>query len=452
MLKKSSGIFMGLIFVVFNTLGYAENSAENDATNSNAYIVVLKEKPSISGHALLLSTGETVRQFAERVIDEVEQEQRLIDNQRGVKRVAPDVLNRLGHVYEHVLKGFSATLTPAALKVLQDNPMVDYIEPDGIGTVDSVQISPPNWGLDRIDQPDLPLDSFYEYLSDGTGVDVYIFDSGVRLTHSEYVDRVGAGIDFVDEDYDASDCFGHGTHVTGIVAGVTYGVAKGVTLRPYRVLDCSGYGFTSDAILAFNDIYLYELSRSLRPAVVNVSVGYPPNQALDHAVRSIISTGTLVVASAGNDASDACGQSPARVADVITVASTTVSDQRAWDSNFGSCVDIFAPGVDIRSAWHTSDNATAVKSGTSMAAPHVTGVVAQYLAQNPTATSAEVTAAILGNATPNKVINPGSGSANLLLYSDLPSEVPPEEPPIDEPPFSYDLAWLIPVTNLILFN
>ncbi|AEB12761.1 S8 family peptidase [Marinithermus hydrothermalis] len=314
-------------------------------------------------------------------------------------------------VYTAALSGFAATLSAEALEALKKNPDVAYIEADRVVRLTATQTSAP-WGLDRIDQRDLPLDNSYTYTYTGSGVHVYVIDTGIRTTHAEFTGRIGNGYTAINDGNGYADCNGHGTHVAGTIGGSTYGVAKGVTLHPVRVLDCSGSGTNSGVIAGVDWVTQNHQS----PAVANMSLGGGASQALDDAVRNSIAAGVTYVVAAGNENTDACTKSPARVSEAITVAATDSTDTRASFSNYGSCVDLFAPGVNITSAWHTSDTATNTISGTSMATPHVAGVAALYLEQNPTATPAQVKDAILSGATAGRVSGT-NGSPNLLLYS-----------------------------------
>jgi len=319
----------------------------------------------------------------------------------------------LGRAWTAALEGFSATMTPAAAERLARDPEVAFVEQDAVVSAASTQADPPSWGLDRVDQRAGTLDSRYSYANAGSGVTAYVIDSGIRISHVQFGGRATVGADFIGDDgMNGLDCFGHGTHVAGTIGGNDYGIAKDVKLVAVRVLNCSGGGSMS-ALIAGVD---WVTTHALLPAVANVSIQAPPDDALDMAVRGSIAAGVTYVVSANNAYGDACNYSPSRVADAITVAATTSSDARTTYSNAGPCVDIFAPGDSITSATSTSDTATAVMSGTSMAAPHVAGAAALYLAANPDASPAEVAGALAANATPGVVIDP-AGAPDLLIYT-----------------------------------
>jgi subtilisin family serine protease len=333
---------------------------------------------------------------------------------------------RVLHRYDTVLNGFAVRVPAQALEGLRRNPNVAYIEADQVVTIDVT------WGLDRIDQRNLPLNNVYSPNGNGSGVHAYIIDTGIRATHSEFSGRVGNGADYIDGGA-PDDCNGHGTHVAGTVGGTTYGVAPAVTLHGVRVLNCSGSGSTSGVISGVN----WVTQNHQDPAVANMSLGGGISTALDSAVNSSINAGVTYAVAAGNSNANACNYSPARVAAALTVGATTSSDARSSFSNFGSCVDIFAPGSSITSAWHTSNSATNTISGTSMASPHVAGAAALYLGNNPGASPGAVANALINNATTGVLSSIGSGSPNRLLYVGG-GTTPPGPTPTPTPPPSGD--------------
>jgi subtilisin family serine protease len=329
------------------------------------------------------------------------------------------------HRYSHALDGFSARLSQSAVEALRSNPHVAFIEADSRVHASDTQ-SPATWGLDRIDQRNRPLSNSYTYNATGAGVTAYIIDTGIRFSHTQFGGRAVTGFDSVDGG-SADDCNGHGTHVAGTVGGSVHGVAKGVRLVGVRVLNCQGSG-TNSGVIAGVD-WVSGNHAAGQPAIANMSLGGGANTALDSAVNNSIADGVSYAVAAGNSNANACNSSPSRVAAAMTVGSTTSSDARSSFSNFGTCLDVFAPGSSITSTWHTSNTATNTISGTSMASPHVAGVAALYLQGSPSASPATVRNAIVNSATPGVLSGVGSGSPNLLLYSLFGTAPPPPPPP-----------------------
>ncbi|MCW3813331.1 S8 family peptidase [Micromonospora sp. DR5-3] len=315
----------------------------------------------------------------------------------------------VGTVWSAALTGYSAKMSPAQARRLAADPTVAYVEQDRVVTTQGTQTGA-TWGLDRIDQRNLPLNASYTYPNTASNVRAYIIDTGIRITHSDFGGRASWGTNTVDSNN--TDCNGHGTHVAGTVGGANYGVAKGIRLIAVKVLNCSGSGSTTGVVSGVN----WVTSNAVKPAVANMSLGGGASSTLDNAVANSISSGVTYAIAAGNSTANACNYSPARVASAITVGATTSTDARASYSNYGSCLDIFAPGSSITSDWSTSDTATNTISGTSMATPHVAGAAALVLGANPSYTPAQVTSYLTSNATTGKVTNPGSGSPNRLLF------------------------------------
>ncbi len=342
--------------------------------------------------------------------------------------------------YHAVLPGFSAQMTETDMRALLADNRVAFIEQDQIMRANITQTNA-TWGLDRIDQANLPLDSFYSYNTDGSTVHAYIIDTGIFVSHSDFAGHAIDGRDLVDNDNIANDCNGHGTHVAGTIGSSTFGVAKNVTLVGVRVLGCDGTSPNSVVIAGVD----WVAQHAVHPAVANMSLGGGSSRALDASVQNAINKGITFAVAAGNSNSDACIGSPNRVADALTVASSTSSDSRSLFSNWGACVDLFAPGSNITSTWNNGSSVTI--SGTSMAAPHVAGVVALYLQDNPFATPAEVNAAIV-NKTISEKITDTNGSPNRLLQSNFNGATPPLPPLSPSLPNNSALEKAVAVTRL----
>ena len=317
------------------------------------------------------------------------------------------------HVYRYALKGFAVKNLPAAaVAALQQNPHVARVERDGIVSVNGTQTPAPSWGLDRIDSR-TGTDGSYTYPNSGAGVTAYIIDTGINSSSTDFTGRLGTGADFVDA-YPPDDCHGHGTHVAGTVGGTKYGVAKQVTIVAVRVLDCTGNG--SDAGVIAGIDWVVGQHPAGQPAVANMSLGGDFLQSLNDAVQRATDDGIVMAVAAGNSTANACNYSPSSAPSAITVGATTSGNALAFYSNFGSCVDILAPGSNITSDWIGSATATNTISGTSMASPHVAGAAALYLSANATASVTDVTNALITNATGNAIGGVPAGTPNKLLY------------------------------------
>ncbi|MFN2405733.1 MAG: S8 family peptidase [Pyrinomonadaceae bacterium] len=337
---------------------------------------------------------------------------------RGLYSIAPYVAaemagthrGQLKHVYQNALNGFAVEMTAEEAERLSEDFRVAYVEEDGVVTADATQSNPP-WGLDRIDQRARPLNASYTFNWTGANVRAYVIDTGILTSHTQFGGRASNVFDAFGGN--GTDCNGHGTHVAGTIGGSTFGVAKSSLPRGVRVLNCSGSGSNSGVIAGVD----WVRANHQAPAVANMSLGGGASSALDTAVNNLSNAGVAIAVAAGNSNTNACNSSPARAANAITVGSTTSTDARSSFSNFGTCLDLFAPGSGILSAWIGSNTATRTISGTSMASPHVAGAAALYKQANPSASAATIRNALVNNATTNVVTSAGTGSPNRLLYT-----------------------------------
>jgi subtilisin family serine protease len=322
---------------------------------------------------------------------------------------------KVEHTYQHALQGFSGTMSRETAEKLSREPGVDYVEQNSSLQLLDTQPNPPSWGLDRISQRSLPLNSAYTYPNAAPNVHAYIIDTGIRVSHTQFGGRAVWGVNTTGDGVNG-DCEGHGTHVAGTVGGSQFGVAKAVVLIAVKVFNCAGQS-TAAGITAGVD-WVTGNHQAGVPAVANMSLGgVGSNSTMENAVRRSIADGVVYTIASGNDNGiDACNVTPARVLEAITVNASTINDARASFSNIGPCTDVFAPGEGITSAWATGDTATNTISGTSMAAPHVAGAAALILSANPGLTPAQVANTLYANATANVIANPGAGSPNRLLF------------------------------------
>ena len=326
---------------------------------------------------------------------------------------------KIKFIYQHAFQGVAVQIPQNVeqefVRILKLNPSVNLIEKDQVFKSNATTQTNATWGLDRSDQRNLPLNSTYNVDGNAQGVPVYVVDTGVLASHQDFAGRVKAGYTAVSDGKGTTDCNGHGTHVAGTIAGTKYGIAKSASIIPVRVLDCNGSRTTSTVIAGLD----WVASQNPRNAVVNLSLGGGTSTALDDAINRVVNKDIVVVVAAGNNNADACNYSPSRVPAAITVGATTNQDQRANYSNYGKCLDVFAPGSNITSDWYSSNTATATASGTSMASPHVAGLAAILRAIYTGENVSQITNRILNKATTNKVTDSQAGSPNRLLYTRL---------------------------------
>jgi subtilisin family serine protease len=401
--KKLLSVLLALAFLL--------NACNETFDLSNKLDRIKSGRENVSGSQAPIFLGATGQAIKDSYIIVLKDDVQSVDNEvaqmsASLGGVKPD------RVFKNAIKGFSIKLPEVAVQRLLNNPKVKYIEQDQLVSIGATQ-SNATWGLDRVDQKDLPLNSSYTYFSNGSTVDAYIIDTGIRPDHNEFSGRVVSGYDAFGGN--TADGNGHGTHVAGTVGGTTYGIAKEVRLIAVRVLDNSGSGAWSGVIAGVDWVVADHAAG--KPAVANMSLGGGISTALNDAVRKAVADGVVMVVAAGNSNANAANYSPASTVEAITVGATTSSDARASYSNFGSVLDIFAPGSSITSAWITSNSSINTISGTSMAAPHVAGVAALYLEAKPGSTPAQVDQGLKAFATVGKVTSAGTGSPNLLLYS-----------------------------------
>jgi len=443
-------------YVVVNRDGSVEvqrltaSQAENVAADASVRVVEPQTKLSISDTTTYVVNGLTVPANAQQA-DVIPGRYIVSFSSTAASAVAASNMpSNVIATFDNAMHGFVADLSATELAAIKANPNVLAVEPDAIVSIDASQ-SNATWGLDRIDQRSLPRDGSYTYSNTGRGVTAYVIDTGVYAAHSEYAGRVLSGFTAISDGNGTEDCHGHGTHVSGTIAGTTYGVAKEAQLVPVRVLGCTGSGSVSGVIAGIDWAISHHAAGV--PAVANMSLGGGLSSSLNSAVDRAVADGITVVVAAGNSNLNACTTSPSSAASAITVGATSSTDARASFSNWGTCLDIFAPGVSITSSMIGGTTTTATWSGTSMASPHVAGIAALYLQMNPTAAPANVAGAITGAATPAVVTDAGTGSPNRLAFMGSFTSAPVSTP--SSPAAltatagnaTVRLAWTAPIAN-----
>jgi len=424
-MKFASALRRGLAFGVMALLllttacDSPSPTATSDSSKANVESSFSKDAPADKPGSSEIPGDEVSEPIPGQYIVVLHEEAVSVKSDAAIRSIATSMLGKsadLRYTYTTALQGFTAAgVSEKQAETLSSDSRVKFVEQDRTVHAYATQ-SGATWGLDRVDARS-GTDGDYNYTATGAGVNAYIIDTGILPTHNDFGSRASTFYDAFNDGQNGVDCDGHGTHVAGTVGGSEYGVAKDVTLYGVRVLDCSGGGTLSSVTNGAD----YVAQNHTKPAVANMSLGGGASSTIDNAVQGMINAGVTTVVAAGNSDTDACNQSPARVADAITVGSTTSSDSRSSFSNYGSCVDIFAPGSNITSAWYTSNSATNTISGTSMASPHVAGGAALYLEDNPGASPSQVTNALTSTATQG-AISGVNGSPNLLLYSLLTSD------------------------------
>jgi len=446
----------GIDYVIVNIDGsvttrtLTEAQADAVANRASVRIVSPDQEFSVSDAPTEIVTGLTVPDDA--------QDGDIIAN-RYIVQFTSNVASRIAAhdlsenvlaMYAHAISGFVADLDPNEVIDLQMNPNVISIEPDRVVGTANTQDGP-TWGLDRIDQRQLPLNRTYTYTQDGQGVTAYILDSGVYAEHNEFSGRMSSGFTAINDGWGTDDCHGHGTHVAGTLAGTTYGVAKKATIVPVRVLGCDGRGSWSGVIAGIDWTIAHHQAGT--PAVANMSIGGGASSSVNTAVARGVADGITYVVAAGNNNNDACRYSPSSAPAAITVGASTPNDSRASFSNWGRCLDVFAPGTSITAAYIGSPTALRVLGGTSMASPHVAGVAALYLSAHTSASPAQVSSAILNAATRGIIANAGTETIASLIYS---SSFEPAPASVSSAPTSVrgvardgavSLSWSAPLSN-----